>query len=123
MTSIILAFIFAQYSFAQSVDEKIGNAMNNQSWYQLRSIYERDGDKIQTPFLKPLSKFFIAHFFNQPDSSLFYGNVLLEKHQEEIEQSIPSVIFFMADDAARLGRFKDACQILHAFNEAVAQSG
>lgn len=29
----------------------------------------------------------------------------------------------MADDAARLGRFKDACQILHAFNEAVAQSG
>lgn len=48
---------------------------------------------------------------------------MLEKHLEEIEQSIPSVIFFMADDAARLGRFKDACQILHAFNEAVAQSG
>ena len=121
--SIILAFTLAQFSYAQSVDEQIGNAMNNQSWHQLRNLYEKEGEKIQTPFLKPLSKFFIAHFFNQPDTALFYGNVLLEKHQTEIQQSIPSVMFFMADDAARLGKFEDAYKILHAFNEAVAQSG
>ena len=92
--SIILAFTFAQFSYAQSVDEQIENAINNQSWHQLRSLYENEGEKIQTPFLKPLSKFFIAHFFNQPDTALFYGNVLLEKHQAEIQQSIPNVMFF-----------------------------
>ena len=92
LISYILLFTFAQYSFAQSVDEQIGNAMNNQSWHQLRNLYEKEGEKIQTPFLNPLSKFFIAHFFNQPDTALFYGNVLLEKHQVEIGQSIHSVM-------------------------------
>ena len=121
--SFILTFIFAQYSFAQSIDEQIGDAMNNQSWHQLRSLYEKEGEKIQTPFLKPLSKFFIAHFFNQPESALSYGHELLEKHQTEIGGSISSVMFFMADDAARLGKFEEAYQILHTFNESVAQSG
>ena len=46
--------------------------------------------------------YFTLHFFNKPDTSLFYSNVLLEKYQAEIEQSIPNVMFFMTDDAVRL---------------------
>lgn len=123
LACIVLAFAFAQSAYAQSVDEQIGNAMNNRLWHQLRSLYEKEGDKIATPFLKPLSKFFIAHYFNRPDSALFYGKVLLEKHQAEVAGSVPSILFFMADNAARLGRFDEAYGILHTFNEAVAQSG
>ncbi len=118
-----MAFTFVSYAYAQSIDEQIGNAMNNQSWHQLRSLYEKDGNKIQVPFLKPLSKFFLAHFFNQPDSALYYGNVLLTKYQTEIGGSAPSILFYMADDAARLGKFDDASQILDACNEVIAQSG
>ncbi len=88
-----MAFTFVSYTYAQSIDEQIGNAMNNQSWHQLRSLYEKDGDKIQVPFLKPLSKFFLAHFFNQPDSALYYGNVLLTKYQTEIGGSAPGIFF------------------------------
>ena len=51
---------------AQSVDERIGHVMDNQLWFQLREIYQKEGELLQTPFMRPLSDFFIAHFFNQP---------------------------------------------------------
>lgn len=120
---ILLAFTFAFHTPAQTIDEQIGNAINNHSWFQLKRLYEKDGDKIQTPILNPLSRFFIAHFFNRPDSVLFYGNILLEKHQTELGEKIAGIIYYMSDDAARLGLFEDAYQILHAFNDAVVRSG
>ena len=80
-----LAIIFATSSFGQvkSIDERIGEAMNGSNWAELRSLYMSDGENLQTPFLKPLSKFFISQFYNEPDSAIKYGKEILEKYQDD----------------------------------------
>ncbi len=108
---------------AQSVDERIGHAIDNQLWFQLRELYQEEGEQMQTPFMRPLSEFFIAHFFNKPDSALHYGDYLLEHYQDELGGSLPSLMYFMADDAARLGMFSYAADIMHALNEALQTAG
>ena len=67
--------IFATISFGQvkSIDERIGEAMNSSNWAELRTLYMSDGKNLQTPFLKPLSRFFISQFYNEPDSAIMYG--------------------------------------------------
>ena len=59
-----VALLFATISFGQvkSIDERIGEAMNSSNWAELRSLYMSDGKNLQTPFLKPLSRFFISQF-------------------------------------------------------------
>ena len=65
-----MALLFATISFGQvkSIDERIGEAMNSSNWAELRSLYMSDGKNLQTPFLKPLSKFFISQFYNEPEA-------------------------------------------------------
>lgn len=108
---------------AQSVDERIGYAMDNQLWFQLREIYQSEGEQLQTPFMRPLSEFFIAHFFNQPDSALRYGDYLLEHYQDELGGILANLMYFMADDAARIGMFSDAADIMHVLNDALRTAG
>ena len=103
LVCILQTFTFALHTPAQTIDEQIRNAINNSSWLELRNLDEKEGDKIQTPVLQPLSRFFIAHFFNKPDSALLYGNILLEKHQAELSGSIANILYYMSDDAACLG--------------------
>ena len=63
-----VALLFATISFGQvkSIDERIGEAMNSSNWAELRSLYMSDGKNLQTPFLKPLSRFFISQFTTVP---------------------------------------------------------
>ncbi len=119
---VLLTFLFVNVSAAQSVDERIGNAMNSESWHQLRKIYMEEGTHIQSPFLKTLSRFFVAHFYNEPDSALHYGGILLEKYQGDLGGGVANVLYLMSDDAARLGLWNDAYQMMHAYNAALAQA-
>lgn len=120
---VITTLFFCSISHAQTIDERIGEAMNSESWHELKELYDAHGQEIQTPFLRPLSEYFIAHFFNRPDTALHYGNILLEKYQAELGGSVGSLMYFMADDAARSGYPEYAGQILHAYNEACKQAG
>lgn len=119
----VAALFFCGISHAQTVDERIAEAMNSGSWHELKELYDAHGQEIQTPFLKPLSEYFIAHFFNRPDTALHYGNILLEKYQAELGGSVGSVMFFMSEDAASSGDLEYAGQILHAYNESCRQAG
>lgn len=121
----IVAILFATVSLGQvkSIDEKIGEAMNSSDWAELRSLYISEGKNLQTPFLHPLSEFFISQFYNQPDSALKYGKEILEKYQSELSSSVPSIIFLMADDYATLGQYDKAAALLHSLNEAYRKGG
>lgn len=123
ITIAILAFFVLTNVSGQPVDQRIGDAMNNKAWRELRQLDLSEGENIQTPFLKPLSKFFISHYFNQPDSAIHYGGILLEEHQTELGGSVEGIIYFMSDNLARLGHFEEASSILHAYNKAVANAG
>ena len=121
----IVAILFATVSLGQvkSIDEKIGEAMNSSDWSELRSLYISEGKNLQTPFLHPLSEFFISQFYNQPDSAIKYGKEILEKYQSELSSSVPSIIFLMADDYATLGQYDKAAALLHSLNEAYRKGG
>lgn len=121
ITWIISVLAIAGYS--QSIDERIGNYMNNGKWPELRRLYFEEGDKLQSPMLHLMSRFLIYHFYNQPDSALHYGVELLNKHQAELGQSVGPTVYFMADNFARVGDFKNATQILHMYNDAARQAG
>ena len=108
---------------AQSVDERVAEAMNAGAWHDLRRLYVEQGDSQQTPFLHPLSKFFLFHFYNRPDSALHYGGLLLERYQAELGESVPSTMYLMAEDCARLGDYAGAADLLHQLGEAFKQAG
>ena len=120
-----VALLFATISFGQvkSIDERIAEAMNGSNWAELRSLYMSDGKNLQTPFLKPLSRFFISQFYNEPDSAIKYGKEILEKYQEELNSSVPSIMYFMAEDYATLGHYDKASALLHSLNEAYRKGG
>ncbi len=125
---ITAAFIFicsALMAFGQgnSIDERIGMAMNNSDWSELRELYSKDGYNLQTPYMHTLSKFFISQFYNQPDSAIAHGNVIMDKYQKELSASIPAIAFFMAEDYSRLGNNEMAFKIMHNLNEAYRKSG
>ena len=121
----LMALLFASVSFGQtkSVDERIGDAMNGSDWMELRRLYLSEGKNLQTPFLHPLSKFFINQFYNKPDSTIQYGQEILEKYQDELSSSLPSIFYFMAEDYATLGHYDKASALLHSLNEACRQAG
>ncbi|MEG2639585.1 MAG: retropepsin-like aspartic protease [Clostridiales bacterium] len=121
---ILLLMIFASVSaFSQGIDERIGDAINQEKWQILRNLYENEGAKLQTPILHPLSKFFISHSYNQPDSALFYGTKLLNEYQAALGSSVGGIIFLMAGDFAKRGEYDNAAGILKQYNAAVKASG
>ncbi len=119
----LLLFAFSIAGHAQSIDERIGNAMNREAWRELRQLYRAEGKALQTPYLHPLSKFFLHHFYHQPDSALHYGTILLNEHQQDVGASVASIVYFMANDYARLGDCKSGAGILHQMNEAMRTAG
>lgn len=120
-----IAILFAMSSYGQtgSIDERIGEAMNGSDWAELRSLYVTEGKDLQTPFLKPLSKFFVSQFYNEPDSAIKYGKEILEAYQDELSSSVPSIMYFMAEDYATLGHYDKAAALLHSLNDAYIRGG
>lgn len=121
---ILLLMICASVSaFSQSIDERIGDAINQEKWQKLRNVYENEGARLQTPILHPLSKFFISHSYNRPDSALFYGTKLLNEYQAALGSSVGGIIFLMAGDFAKREEYDHAASILKQYNDAVKASG
>ncbi len=130
MTKHLAAFLFAMLVsctgikvYGQSVDERIANAINSGAWRELRELYLTSGHELQTPFMHPLAKFFISHFYNQPDSATHYGTILLHEHQQALGASVSSIVVLMARNLAYTGKYKAAAEMLHQLNEAMAEAG
>lgn len=120
---IIILALVCNIGYGQSIDARIGTAINSGKWQELRTLYFAEGDKLQSPLLHPLSKFFISHFYNQPDSALYYGTKLLKEHQSELGGSVGNIIYLLSNDFAKMGQFENASSILHQFNEAMKTAG
>ena len=119
--SLILFFI-GQIGLCQSIDNQINNAMNNGKWSEVRELYLTHQNEIEIPVFHPLSKFFIAHFYNQPDSALYYGMELLNKYQAQLG-SVSSVVILLAEDLAKSGKYQEATDMLKQYNDAMKTYG
>lgn len=76
------------------------------SFGQVKSIDERIGEAM-----------------NGSNWAIKYGKEILEKYQEELYSSVPSIMYFMAEDYATLGHYDKASALLHNLNEAYRQGG
>lgn len=114
---------FTLLLYAQSIDKQITNVMNHGEWSKLRELYFSYKSDVQTPMLHPLSRFFVAHFYNQPDSALYYGMELLNKYQAQLGNSISSVVILLVEDLAKSGKYQEATDILKRYNDAMKTYG
>lgn len=121
--TLILFYISSAIGYCQSIDERLSNAINDSKWFDVRQLYAAHSNEIQIPILHPLSKFFICHFYNKPDSALYYGTQLLNEHQAGLGGSVGSLIFLMARDFAKKGEYANAAIILKQYNDVVKASG
>lgn len=113
---IILIFGFSIFSAkAQSIDERIGAAMNSSDFFGLYDIYHNAPKDSINPFLEVFSRCLIGNRFNRPDISIPAFDELLKSQSENLDLNLllqSSVMFSM--DLSRVGKNEEAYNLLSA---------
>ncbi len=114
----IFAGIIAFGASAQTIDEKIGNAMNASDWFALDSIYSAVSADSINPFLEIYSRCLIGNRLNRPDLSVPAFQELLNTQQLGLDILVSSAHMF-GMDLSRLGYNAEAASMI---NSIVAQT-
>lgn len=122
LLTLYLLLVSTTSVFSQSANKIIVDAIDVGDWRTLRETYFSIGKRLEPEYLSVLSRFFIYHFYNQPDSAIHCGTILLNDYQPEISEYIGNVMYFMADDYAKFGEYEYAADILNMYNSAVEQA-
>lgn len=118
MKKLILIFTIILSCFAakaQSIDERIGTAMNTSDFFGLHDIYYSTPKDSITPFLEVFSRCLIGNRFNRPDISIPAFDELLKTQSEMLDLNLllqSSVMYSM--DLSRVGKNEDAYNLLSA---------
>lgn len=118
------------FSYGQSADEKIAEAINNSDWFALDSLYQTESKDSISQILEIFSRCLIGNRLNRPDCSIPAFTELLNTQSENIDLGnlLNSSLMF-AMDLSRIGDNKTAAQMLssilgsirpHLDNEAIA---
>lgn len=112
----ILALALSPFTAnAQSIDERIGTAMNSSDFFGLYDIYHNAPKDSINPFLEVFSRCLIGNRFNRPDISIPAFDELLKKQSENLDLNLllqSSVMFSM--DLSRVGKNEEAYNLLSA---------
>ena len=85
----ILLYAFAGIvslsGYAQSIDEKIGNAMNRSDWFALDSIYNSVPKDSIHPFLEVFSRCLLGNRLNRPEESVAAFQELFNTQSEYLD--------------------------------------
>lgn len=134
MKKYIIAFLIClgcfSFSYGQSADEKIAEAINNSDWFALDSLYQTESKDSISQILEIFSRCLIGNRLNRPDCSIPAFTELLNTQSENIDLGnlLNSSLMF-AMDLSRIGDNKTAAQMLssilgsirpHLDNEAIA---
>lgn len=111
---IFFAFILSALgAFAQSLDERIGNAMNRSDWFALDSIYQRAPKDSISPFLEVFSRCLIGNRLNRTDVSIPAFEELLNTHAGSLDVgNLSSSAWMFAMDLSRVGQNAKAADVL-----------
>lgn len=126
MKKLVYTLIIALSCFAaqaQSIDERIGAAMNSSDYFGLYDIYHNAPKDSINPFLEAYSRCLIGNRFNRPDISIPAFDELLKTHSEQLDLNLlisSSVMYSM--DLSRVGRNEDAHNLLSSVMTAAYQA-
>ena len=109
-------------SFSQSVDEKIGNAMNRSDWFALDSIYNSVPKDSIHPFLEIYSRCLIGNRLNRPNVSIPAFQELFNTQSEYLDLSnLISSTFMFGMDLSRVGQNEIAASMTNSVLDATRQ--
>lgn len=110
ISTLVLSCFVAK---AQSVDERIGTAMNTSDFFGLHDIYYSTPKDSINPFLEVFSRCLIGNRFNRPDISIPSFDELLKTQAEMLDLNLllqSSAMYSM--DLSRVGKNEDAYNFL-----------
>lgn len=108
------------FSYSQSPDEKIAEAMNNSDWFALDSLYKTEPKDSISQFLEIFSRCLIGNRLNRPDISIPAFAELFNTQSKNLDlgNMLNSSMMF-AMDLSRIGDNKTAAKMLSLNLEAV----
>lgn len=109
-------------SFAQSVDERIANAMNTSDWFALDSIYNEVPKDSINPFLEVFSRGLLGNRLNRPDVSIPAFEELLNNYSSSLDLSnLLNSAVMLSMDYSKTGDNSKAASVLTSVLDATKQ--
>lgn len=107
---------------AQTIDEKIGNAMNYADWFALDSIYNSAPKDSIHPFLEIYSRCLLGNRFNRPDISIPAFQELFNTQSDYLDLgNLISSTFMFGMDMSRMGQNEAAASMTESVLDATRQ--
>ena len=101
------------FSYSQSTDEKIAEAMNNSDWFALDSLYQTEPKDSISEFLEIFSRCLIGNRLNRPDVSIPAFTELFNTQSENLDLgNLLNSSMMFAMDLSRIGDNKTAATML-----------
>ncbi len=122
LTTTIIIAICGLACTAQSIDERIVNAMNTGDWIALDSIYNAASKDSIMPFLEVYSRALIGNRLNRPDVSIPAFGELLNKHSANLDLSnLLNSSVMLSMDLSKVGQNDKAAEIVTSVLDATKQ--
>lgn len=111
---------YFSFSYSQTSDEKIAEAMNNPDWFALDSLYRTEPKDSISQFLEIFSRCLIGNRLNRPDVSIPAFAELFNTQSANLDLgNILNSSMMFAMDLSRVGDNKTAAKMLSLNLEAV----
>ena len=125
MRKLFLSIIIAVCGLActaQSIDERIANAMNCSDWIALDSIYNAAPKDSIMPFLEVYSRALIGNRLNRPDISIPAFGELLNNHSANLDLSnLLNSSVMLSMDLSKVGQNDKAAEVVVSVLDATRQ--
>lgn len=119
----VLFLISISYVQAQDIDSKLADCINRENWFELQEMYSAHKSEIQSPFVDKLSKFFLYHFYNRPDSVCLYAPDLINNYQQELGGLLFTVLYRFASNLSEIGAYKDGAGVMNILCQIIRNGG
>lgn len=119
---LVIFMISTLASSAQSIDERIANAMNTSDWFALDSIYNEVPKESISPFLEVFSRGIIGNRLNRPDVSIPAFEDLLNNYSSSLDLSnLLNSAVMLSMDYSKVGDNNKAASVLTSVLDATKQ--
>lgn len=118
----VVASIVSLVSLAQTIDNRIANAMNSGDWFALDSIYNAAPKDSIMPFLEVYSRALIGNRLNRPDVSIPAFGELLNNHSANLDLgNLLNSSVMLSMDLSKVGDNAKAAEVVASVLDATRQ--
>ncbi|MBL4561320.1 MAG: retroviral-like aspartic protease family protein [Labilibaculum sp.] len=107
-----ITIVFSVLTYAQNLDSKVAEYLNNQDYLTLKEVYPLVKDSI-TPFLQDLTECFLPCYFNKPEEACKSIQNFFTSQQGKINSDLAtSLIYLWAENLKAKGAYKEAVELI-----------